>query len=109
MQKELAQHIEDLEYGLRTTNRAEDRKLYETYLASTACLLSKVILNAPLEMLYKDIDAYERQCGNSWLIDPVQGKYPDSYRKFKELSGYPGYADRMSQAQERQEMKGKID
>jgi hypothetical protein len=93
MEKELAKFIEDLEFGLSTTKRAEDRKLYETYLAYAACILSKVVLNAPKEELYKAIDTNERLWGNSWLVDPVQGKHPESYMKFKELSGYPGYGN----------------
>jgi len=91
MEKELAQFIEDLEFGLRTTDRAEDRKLYETYLAYAACIFSKVILKAPLDELHKAIDTNEKLWGNTWLVDPVQAKHPDSYKKFKELAGYRGY------------------
>ena len=91
MEKELAQFIEDLERGLTSTKRAEDRKLYERYLAQAACILSKVILNAPKEKLYTAIDSNEKLWGTSWLVDPIPGKYPNSYRKFKKLSGYPGY------------------
>ena len=89
----LALFIEDLEYGLSTTKRAEDRKLYETYLAYAACILSKVVLNASMEEIYKAIDTNEKLWGNSWLVDPVIGKNPDSYKKFIKLSGYPGYGN----------------
>ena len=93
MEKELAQYIKDLEFGLRKTTRAEYITLYETYLSYAACILSKVVLNAPKEELYKAIDTNEKLLGNSWLVDPVQGQHPESYKKFKELSGYPGYGN----------------
>ena len=93
MEKELALFIEDLEYGLRTTNRAEDRKLYETYLAYAACILSKVVLGAPASEIFEAIDTNEKLWGNSWLVSPVQGNNPESYIKFKELAGYPGYGN----------------
>ena len=93
MEKELALFIQDLEFGKQTTNRAEDRKLYEIYLAQAACMLSKIVLKAPSEELFESIDTNERLWGNSWLIDPVQGKNPESYRKFKELAGYSGYGN----------------
>ena len=105
MEKELARFIEDLELGLRTTKRAEDRKLYETYLAYAACILSKVILNAPMEELYKAIDTNEKLWGNTRLVEPVQAKHPDSYRKFKELAGCRGYGVTESMCPSRQETK----
>ncbi len=92
MEKELALFIEDLKFGLEHTNRAEDRKLYETYLAYAACMLSKVVLSAPAEELFKAIDTNEKLWGNTWLQDPVKGKHPDSYQKFKEPAGYPGHS-----------------
>ena len=93
MEKELALYIEDLKFGLENTNRVEDRKLYETYLANAACMLSIVVLKAPDEELFEAIDTNERLWGNTWLIDPVQSKNPESYLKFKELAGYPGYGN----------------
>ena len=91
MEKELALFIEDLELGFRTTNRAEDRKLYETYIAYAGAILSKVVLGAPKEEIFKAIDTNEKLWGNSWLHSPVKRNNPESYRKFKELAGYPGY------------------
>ena len=93
MIEELALFIEDLEFGLRTTDRAEDRKLYETYITYAACILSKVVLGVEKEEIYKAIDSNEKLWGNSWLVSPVKGKNPESYRKFKESIGYPGYGN----------------
>ena len=53
--------------------------------------LSKVVLNAPKEELYKAIVINEKLGGNSWLVDPVQAKYPNCYKKIKKLAGYQGY------------------
>lgn len=91
MEKQLALFIEDLEYGLRTTTRAEDRARYETYLAHAACMLARLVLNKPKAELFKVIDTFEKLRGNTWLSAPMTGQHPDSYRKFKELAGYPGY------------------
>jgi len=91
MERELALFIEDLEYGAATTSRAEDRKLYETYIAYAARILSKVVLKFPADEIFKAIDVNERLWGNSWLIDPVKGNNPESYERFKRLSGYKGY------------------
>ena len=93
MEKELALFIEDLEYGLRNTNRAEDRKLYETYMAYAACILSKVLLGAEKSEIYKAIDTNEKLWGNTWLISPVKFQNPNSYENFKKLVEYPGYGN----------------
>ena len=93
MDKELALFIQDLEFGLQSTNRAEDRQLYERYLASASCILAKVVLGSPQKELFSAIDSNERLWGNTWLIDPVVGNNPDSYEKFKTIAGYPGYGN----------------
>ncbi len=90
MENELALFIEDLEFGLKTTSRAEDHKLYETYIAYAGAILSKVVLGAPKEEIFKVIDTNEESWTNSWLHAPIKGDHPESYRKFKELAEYPG-------------------
>jgi hypothetical protein len=93
MEKELALYIDDLESGWKQTNRAEDRKQYEAYLAHAACILSKVILQAPENELFEAIDTNEKLWGNSWLQGDWMRKNPNSYKEFKRLARYPGYSN----------------
>lgn len=93
MKKEFALYIADLEYGLKNTKRAEDRNLYEKYLAQAACIMARIILEAPRNELFEEIDTNERLWGNTWLQDPVAKKSENSYKKFKEKAGYPGYGN----------------
>ena len=57
MEKALALYIDDLESGRKQTKWAEDRKLYEAYLAQAACILSKVILQVPENELFEAIES----------------------------------------------------
>jgi len=47
------------------------------------------VLNAPKEELYKAIVINEKLGGNSWLVDPVQAKYPNSFKKIQRTGGVP--------------------
>tara|TARA_R110002073_G_scaffold191065_2_gene349749 strand:- start:597 stop:845 length:249 start_codon:yes stop_codon:yes gene_type:complete len=82
MEKEFALFIADLEYGLKNTKCAEDRNLYEKYLAQAACIMGKIILGAPKTEIFEEIDTNERLWGNTWLQDPVYKKSANSYKKF---------------------------
>ena len=91
MEEHLARHIENLELGFKSTNRAEDRPKFESLLASAGCILSKVILKASKEDLFESIDAYEHLWGYTWIEGEWKQKNEGSYEKFKEEVGYSGY------------------
>lgn len=90
MSEVLARHIEDLRIGWETTNRAEDRSIFQSLLAQMAIILAKVNLGAPDSELFEAIDTYEHLWGNSF-VSCWTPENPESYETFKQQVGYPGY------------------
>jgi len=90
LERHLALHIENLEKGLRETNRAEDRPKFEKLLACAACLLSKVILNSSEAELFQSIEDFDRLWSYTWLEGTWKPGHSESFEKFKLLAGYPG-------------------
>ena len=90
MSAALAKHIEDLRIGWETTNRAEDRPIFESLLAQMAIIFAKTTLGAPDRELFEAIDTYERLWGNSF-VTCWNPNNPESYEIFKDQVGYPGY------------------
>jgi hypothetical protein len=83
MKKELATYILMLNEAAQTTKRAEDRSLYEKYLASAAVLLALVESGAEKEAIQKEVQAHERLWGNTWLVDDVYKRPSSAWQKVK--------------------------
>jgi hypothetical protein len=78
----LANCILKIEHGVRTSKRPEDRVLGEKFLATLAPILAAAELRSN-EL--KDLDAFERLVGNSFLIEPAPfGTYYDDWKSFRE-------------------------
>ena len=66
MHRTLAEVIQDLEQGIRESDRPEDRKLATDYLAALAPLLASVVMG---QDILRQLPAFERLLGNTRLID----------------------------------------
>jgi len=84
MKKKLATYILKLNESAQLTKRAEDRPLYERYLASAAVILALVENGSVKETIKKEIESHERLWGNTWLVDDVYKVPHDAWQKVKE-------------------------
>jgi hypothetical protein len=75
----------DLSESSSNTHRAEDRPIYEAYLADVAVLFAMVIEGADRKEIQKRIEQHERLWGHTWLQDSVYKKPRESFDKIKEL------------------------
>ena len=71
LQSALASYIATLERCLAKTHRAEDRSIYEKYLADAAGILAGAVLGESMEILGSRFEAHERLWGHTWLQDPA--------------------------------------
>ncbi len=88
IQSSLAKYILDLSESAAATHRAEDRPIYESYLADAAVLLAAVVAGKDKEEIEQHIERHERLWGQTWHQDPVYKKPAESFKKFKDIIGY---------------------
>ena len=81
MKKELATYILKLNEAAQSTKRAEDRSLYERYLASAAVILALVESGAATNIIAEEAQAHERLWGNTWLVDDAYKVPSDAWQK----------------------------
>lgn len=84
MKKQLAAYVLKLNEAAQATRRAEDRSLYERYLAHAAVILALAESDAGNEALRKAMEIHERLWGNTWLIDEVYKSPRSAWQKVKE-------------------------
>lgn len=81
MVEALANCILKIEHGVRSTTRPEDRLLGERFLATLAPILAAAELRSN-EL--RDLDAFERLVGHTFLIDPSPfGTFYDDWKVFR--------------------------
>ena len=82
MHRELAKTILLFSQGVEKSNRPEDRKLVNDYLAVLAPLLAHTVIG---DDILKEIGEIERLFGNTWVIDnsPFETAFKN-WRLFKE-------------------------
>ena len=83
MKKELATYILKLNNPAQATKHAEDRPLYESYLASAAVILALSESGAEKEIIKNEIETHERLWGNTWLVDDAYKTPSDAWQKVK--------------------------
>ena len=71
MKKIIAQYIIALKEAAENTHRAEDRPIYQLYLADAAYLLALAEIEASFEVLSEAVNSHERLWGHTWLVDDV--------------------------------------
>ena len=85
MKKELATYIIKLNDAAQLTKQAEDRPLYEKYLASAAVILALVENGASKETIKNEVQSHERLWGNSWLVDDAYIEPSNAWQKVKAM------------------------
>ena len=85
MKKELAAYILKLNEAAQSTKRAEDRPLYERYLASAAVILALVESGADTNIIEEEAQAHERLWGNTWLVDDAYKIPNEAWQKVKAI------------------------
>jgi len=84
MKKEIATYILMLNEAAKATKRAEDRPLYEKYLAHAAVLLALAESGAEKEIIKNEVETHEHLWGNTWLVDDVYKNPSNAWQKVKE-------------------------
>ena len=90
MKEELAKYILELNDAARSTSRAEDRPLYEKYLASAAVILALVESGAAEESVRDEVKAHERLWGTTWLVDVAYMGPSAAWERFKKAMRVSG-------------------
>ena len=85
MKKELATYILKLNEAAQSTKRAEDRPLYEKYLASAAVILALVESGTEKDIVEKEVQTHERLWGNTWLLDNAYKSPSRAWQKVKAM------------------------
>jgi hypothetical protein len=85
MKTELAEYILCLSENLALTRHANDRPLYEKYLADAAVLLALVERGINVEELHQRIENHERLLSNTWLVGGEHKSVFKAWNKFKGL------------------------
>jgi hypothetical protein len=80
----LAKYVLALEECLATTHRAEDRALYERYLADAAGILASCTMKEATSAMVSRIESHERLWGTTWLRDDVYRKAAAAWAEFTE-------------------------
>jgi len=79
----LAAYVLSLERCLANTHRAEDRSIYENYLADAAGILASAVMGAPIANLNSRVEAHERLWGHAWLQDKVYREAASAWNAVK--------------------------
>jgi hypothetical protein len=82
LKRAMAAYVRTLEDCLANTHRAEDRSIYERYLADAARILAACVAGEP-NVVWR-IEAHERLWGHTWLQDPIYRKAESAWHTVKE-------------------------
>ena len=85
MKTELADYILCLSESLNHTHQANDRPLYEKYLADAAVLLALVERGVTVKKLRLRVQNHERLLSNTWLVGDRHKYIFEAWKKFKAL------------------------
>jgi len=85
LKKELATYILKLHKAAQETKRAEDRQVYEKYLAGAAVILALAEEGSEKEMIVNEIQAHERLRGHTWLVDEDHNGSNNAWKRIKEV------------------------
>ena len=69
MKQDIALCILSLNEAAQISSHAEDRPVYDRFLASAAMLLALVEVNSDDNTIHTAIHEHERQWGHNWLLD----------------------------------------
>ena len=82
-QNEVAEYIFALRDAADATHQAEDRPIYERYLAEAAVLLALIEKDSSKDVIANAVQGHERLRGHTWLQDPIFEKSSKIWEKVK--------------------------
>lgn len=85
----LARYVLSLAEASAKTRRAEDRPLYQSYLAEAGILLALACTGADHQTIQEKVAQHERLWGTTWLQDPAYDGPSRAWRAFKDVYGKP--------------------
>ena len=85
MKAELADYILCLSESLAHTRQANDRPLYQMYLADAAVLLALVERGVDIGELKQRVQDHERMLSNTWLVGDEHKAVFEAWGKFTAL------------------------
>jgi hypothetical protein len=88
LNRKLAAYILSLEECLAKTHRAEDRSIYERYLADAAGILALSVNGKSNAELHSRIKSHERLWGHTWLQDGIYKQAADAWKAVKQETKY---------------------
>jgi hypothetical protein len=84
LSERIAAYVLSLEECAAKTRRAEDRSIYEKYLADAAGMLAWSVAAGSIAELQQRAKSHERLWGHAWLQDEVYGKAAEAWSGVKE-------------------------
>jgi hypothetical protein len=84
LKRAISAYVRTLEDCLANAHVAEDRSIYEKYLADAAGILASCVAGEPIANVARRIEAHERLWGHTWLQDPIYRKAESAWQTVKE-------------------------
>ena len=84
-QKALADYILCLSQSLEHTHHANDRPLYQSYLAEAAVMLALFIQDSDVRQIETLIQGHSRNLGYTWLVGPEHDAVEKAWKTFVEM------------------------
>jgi hypothetical protein len=86
MKKALSEYILCLLNCLNQTKQANDRQLYERYIADAGAILASLEVGIDSNELIQKVEIHERLLVNTWITDSDNYKtFYQAWNKFKKL------------------------
>lgn len=79
----LADYILCLSQSREHTHHADDRPLYQSYLADAGVLLALLVRGSEQQEIQSQIELHERRWGQTWLVGPEHTAVADAWKTFK--------------------------
>ena len=84
-QKALVDYILCLSQSLEHTHHANDRPLYQSYLAEAVVMLALLVSNSDMSQIEILIQGHARHLGYTWLVGPEHAAVEKAWRTFAEM------------------------
>ena len=84
-QKALVDYILCLSQSLENTHHANDRPLYQSYLAEAAVMLATLMQNPDARQIETLIEGHSRNLGYTWLAGPEHAAVEKAWSAFQAL------------------------
>jgi hypothetical protein len=84
-QKALVDYVLCLSDSLEHTHHANDRPLYQSYLAEAAVILALLMRDSSVNQIETLIQGHSRNLGYTWLVGPEHAAVEKAWKTFVEM------------------------